>query len=240
MADLTVEVRVSSQNQQILVANQLVLVKSGSTTTGWDIINQVSQQQKGRGSLLLHILTWIAIQQSDERGDDSKLTKSRKSPYIQALASSSLADDNGTTIPLQHKLYPLLQRHHWTKISFLICDELTVQSQVFLSHIQGDSKSVSGTADHSNYANPFADFNGDDENEGLDSKQRVFHHQRFFNRSSHFAAFASLTEITSLYHIFAAVLLIFLTGILTNEALEKGALYRFDLLLWNFGGLDKV
>ena len=118
-------------------------------------------------------------------------------------------------------MHSLLLRHQWTRLCFHISDDLLSASQAFLSQMHGDTAIASSShiLTQSSHA-----WNTDDEGMPNDSREalRAPRYKRFFNRNSPIAAYDSLSEIASLHHIFSAVLIVFMIGILLEEALEKG------------------
>eukprot|EP01083_Nonionella_stella_P097162 273112_1 len=244
MSDLSVEIQVASKNKQIIGINQLILVKSESTLTCLDVLNMVSKSSP----LLQHVLTYIRhyasnAASSEHKEDQNENDKSNiKSKHIEIIACKDPHDSIGN-VPCDKPLYPLLKRHGWNRVQFLISNDLMHQSQVFLSCVNGSHVMNQHTAfapiPHVN-TNQYSQTMHTPQSLSESHASKEFGYRRFFARKNPLDAFEALSEMSSLYHICTATLILWLTGILTNEALDKGVLHNFELLRWNFGQLDKV
>ena len=58
------------------------------------------------------------------------------------IAFNEETQESVQNIPMDNPIYPLLRRHQYKTIQFLICDKLAIQSQVFLSHTNGKKDSA--------------------------------------------------------------------------------------------------
>ncbi|ETO15657.1 hypothetical protein RFI_21707, partial [Reticulomyxa filosa] len=67
-----------------------------------------------------------------------------------------------------------------------------------------------------------------------------YHYKRFCPQESRITGLLKVTEFSSLYHVFSGILIVFLSGVMLDEMLEYGVMFRFELLRWNFGKPDKV
>eukprot|EP01084_Bolivina_argentea_P142755 250754_1 len=246
MSDLSVIVKVTSKNQKINVTKQLVSIKSDSSTTCYDVINSLSQNS----SLLQHILTYIRhysttnSNQNDDNKTENTSNISIDKTHIEICASfKEESQELIQNVPMNEPLYTLLNRFQWKILHFLISDDLLFQSQLFLTHISNQNPTFQpeNFPSFSKHKFPQYTYEGSADT-FLDHKGHEFSYKRFYNRASPITAreVANMAEITSLYHISFALLIVFLTGILTKEALEKGVVYNFELLSWNFGQADKV